>query len=263
MKTSAFISGLLFAIVAIQSLLVAQSLPPCNFTWIPEGTSMGYESCELTIDVHVAQHIYRYDPRIDSCKVAFYLSDDTLIDTLDIDSETDVFLGFVGWLVYTDGMSYQSHVQSCVTFDISPYPGTWYVGFIIDYENRFPETNENDNKFVWLNPITVISPGLPKNSSAEEFLDSGAAPREFILAQNCANPFNPTTTIEYFVPEDSHVKIQVYNALGHVVDVLVDERKQAGFYCVQWNASGFPSGIYFYTMEAGQYKAVRRMTLMK
>ena len=85
----------------------------------------------------------------------------------------------------------------------------------------------------------------------------------FELPQNFPNPANPTTTIEYAVPKECHVKIQVYNALGHIADVLVDERKRAGHHRVIWNASGFPTGVYFYTMEAEQYKAVNRMFLIK
>jgi hypothetical protein len=90
-----------------------------------------------------------------------------------------------------------------------------------------------------------------------------AKPLEFSLSQNHPNPFNPATTIDYYLPKESHVKIAVYNALGQKVDVLVDASQPRGHHSITWDASGLASGIYFYRIETESYTASRRMHLLK
>ncbi|UCE17543.1 MAG: thrombospondin type 3 repeat-containing protein [Gemmatimonadota bacterium] len=91
----------------------------------------------------------------------------------------------------------------------------------------------------------------------------GVVPEEFVLLENYPNPFNPETTIDLALPERHHVSVVVYNTLGEVVKVLVDEELDSGYYSVIWDAAGLPSGVYFYRLEAGQFTATKRMVLMK
>ena len=88
-------------------------------------------------------------------------------------------------------------------------------------------------------------------------------PTEFTLEQNYPNPFNPVTSIEYSLPEAANVKIEVYNLLGQVVDVLFNSEQEAGHHAVQWDASDLASGVYFYRLTAGDFTATKRMVLMK
>ena len=88
-------------------------------------------------------------------------------------------------------------------------------------------------------------------------------PTEYILSNNYPNPFNPTTTIDFSIPEQSNVKVIIYDALGNQIDVIADGVKSAGSYSVKWNASNHASGIYFYKLEAGNFVQVRKMILMK
>ena len=83
------------------------------------------------------------------------------------------------------------------------------------------------------------------------------------LQQNYPNPFNPTTTINYSLAKEGHVKITIYNILGSKAAVLVNENKSAGNYSVQFNASRLPSGIYFYRLESGSYSDIKKFVLMK
>jgi 5'-nucleotidase len=83
------------------------------------------------------------------------------------------------------------------------------------------------------------------------------------LNQNYPNPFNPSTTIGYSIPAASRVVISIYNILGERVAELVNEEKSAGDYKVMWNASNFPSGIYLYKLQAGNYSQVKRLLLLK
>jgi len=88
-------------------------------------------------------------------------------------------------------------------------------------------------------------------------------PNYYSLAQNYPNPFNPSTQIKYSVPKAVNVSIKVFDVLGKEVATLVNETKQPGFYTVDFNASGFASGIYFYRIDAGEFSAIKKMVLIK
>ncbi len=89
------------------------------------------------------------------------------------------------------------------------------------------------------------------------------APENFELSQNYPNPFNPSTTISFTVPENVDVKLDVYNTIGQKVTTLVNSVKEAGKYDVKFDASELTSGIYFYVITAGDFKATRKMMLIK
>jgi hypothetical protein len=96
-------------------------------------------------------------------------------------------------------------------------------------------------------------------------------PEVFVLYQNYPNPFNPSTRIKYIVPiviaskakQSTLVTLIVYDALGKEVTTLVDEEKSFGEYDVRFDASGLPSGIYFYRLEAGSFTVTKKMLLLK
>jgi hypothetical protein len=88
-------------------------------------------------------------------------------------------------------------------------------------------------------------------------------PTKYSLSQNYPNPFNPTTIIQYALPEDGHVKLSLYNVLGQLVATLVDENENAGYKSVQFDASAYSSGVYFYHISAGSFTAAHKMLLMK
>jgi hypothetical protein len=96
-----------------------------------------------------------------------------------------------------------------------------------------------------------------------------AAPTSFSLAVARPNPFNPSTTIAYEVPEQTLVTLTVYNLLGQNVIRLVDQGQAAGRYEAVWNGTntrgtGVASGVYLYRIVSGSgYTETKRMTLMK
>ena len=90
-----------------------------------------------------------------------------------------------------------------------------------------------------------------------------AVPYEYKLFQNYPNPFNPTTTIEYLIPKQSHVKLEIYDLLGDLVTQLVNEDKSAGKYKIRFNASKYASGVYFYKLTAGNFIQTKKLILMK
>ncbi|MCF7803315.1 MAG: T9SS type A sorting domain-containing protein [Candidatus Marinimicrobia bacterium] len=88
-------------------------------------------------------------------------------------------------------------------------------------------------------------------------------PAEFTLAQNYPNPFNPETRISYTLQKETPTSIKVYDSNGKLVETLVNERKSAGTHTVEFNGAGLPSGIYFYTLSAGQLTQTKKMILLK
>ncbi len=86
-------------------------------------------------------------------------------------------------------------------------------------------------------------------STTDVGLTNGAAPSVFHLEQNFPNPFNPTTTIGYQLSAISFVSLKIFDLLGREVATLVNEERSAGIYSAQWNASAFPSGVYFYRLS--------------
>jgi hypothetical protein len=91
----------------------------------------------------------------------------------------------------------------------------------------------------------------------------GNLPTEYSLAQNYPNPFNPSTTIEYSLPEQTNVTIKIYDVLGNELEVIFSGNKSAGTHRLNWNASNYASGIYFYRMSTGTFNQVKKMLLLK
>jgi len=89
------------------------------------------------------------------------------------------------------------------------------------------------------------------------------APKEFALCQNYPNPFNPETIIKYQLPSAVDVTIKVYNIFGQEIATLVQGQKDAGYYSVVWNATGMASGVYFCTIEAGNFRETKKMLLLQ
>jgi len=87
--------------------------------------------------------------------------------------------------------------------------------------------------------------------------------REFKLFQNYPNPFNPTTTISYYIPKSSNVTLKVYNILGSEVATLVNGFEKSGAKEIVFDASHLASGIYYYTIAAGEYRDTKKMVVVK
>jgi tetratricopeptide (TPR) repeat protein len=88
-------------------------------------------------------------------------------------------------------------------------------------------------------------------------------PERYELAVNYPNPFNPTTTIRYAIPQPSVVVLKVYDMLGKDVATLVNEEKPIGYYEVEFDASRLSSGIYFYHLQSGNFHDIKKMLLVK
>ena len=97
----------------------------------------------------------------------------------------------------------------------------------------------------------------------KEQITNSSVPTKYELSANYPNPFNPSTTIEYAVPNDGMVTLKVYDVLGREVANLVNEYMPTGRYKITWDASKMASGIYVYRMTANKFTTSRKMLLMK
>jgi hypothetical protein len=102
-----------------------------------------------------------------------------------------------------------------------------------------------------LEPVTGVNP------------IGSTVPQVYSLSQNYPNPFNPVTKINFALPKQGFVTMKIYDVLGREVRTLVNEVKSAGSYSVDFNASEFASGVYFYKLETNGFSDIKRMMLIK
>ena len=98
--------------------------------------------------------------------------------------------------------------------------------------------------------------------------DEGVLPKQYALYPAYPNPFNPTTTLRYELPEDAMVNITIYDMMGRVVKTLVNSKQTAGYKSINWSATSdrnesVSAGLYLYTIEAGAFRQTRKMVLLK
>jgi spore coat protein A len=142
-------------------------------------------------------------------------------------------------------------------FQVAEGPGYVWHCHIIDHED-----NEMMRPYKVLANVTPASPVLAGRNGAT-VATVGEKPTEFSLGQNYPNPFNPSTEIRFSLPEDSHVKLVVYNSLGQEVKTLLDSDAPAGYHTVRLDGRGLASGVYYYRISAGSFVSTKRMLLMK
>jgi hypothetical protein len=110
-----------------------------------------------------------------------------------------------------------------------------------------------------------IATGGRKDTEAKSL---SGVPDKFSLFQNYPNPFNPTTIVEFKIPQPAKVSLKIYNILGQLVRVLLDEERAAGTYTYYWdgndeNGQPVSSGVYFYKLNEGDLTEVKKMVLLK
>ena len=91
----------------------------------------------------------------------------------------------------------------------------------------------------------------------------GSRPLEFNPEQNYPNPFNPATTIHFSIPQTRFVLLKLFDVLGKAVETSVNEQKPSSSYDVQFDASRFSNGVYFFQLQAGSYRSINKIVLEK
>ncbi|MBV6477481.1 MAG: hypothetical protein HGGPFJEG_00220 [Ignavibacteria bacterium] len=124
------------------------------------------------------------------------------------------------------------------------------------------ETGNNFNTSNFESGIALISEVINKEAFESGFVP-GSSHESYFKAKNFPNPFNPSTTISFELPQSTYVSITVYDRLGREVVVLLDQNLDSGEHSVEFNATEYPSGIYFYRIKTPEKTEVRKMLLTK
>ncbi len=142
--------------------------------------------------------------------------------------------------------------------------GSAYDGYLVSNQSTIPSEDATDEDkaravgYFWIGQDTFQ--GI---IAFELVAVADDAPAAFAVDQNSPNPFNPTTTISFTNVEASNVSIDVYNVAGQKVDTIANEFLSTGSHSVTWDASGFSAGVYFYTVNSGEFSRTMKMTLLK
>jgi Secretion system C-terminal sorting domain len=214
--------------------------------------------------------------------------DYTLVNTLE-ENGTRLFAGTdsMGILISDDaGLNWTQtplttqNVTDIYVFEDYVFAGTYQSGLFVSHNNGMnwePKNgglavNSIENITKHVKYIFLATRGGVYRTHLNEILGiepvSTIIPDRFELFQNYPNPFNPSTTIKFDIPISAvnvsgHVKIVMFDAIGREVSTLVDENLRPGSYNVEWNAASFPSGVYFYRLETGDFSAIKKMILVK
>ncbi len=161
----------------------------------------------------------------------------------------------VGWFEWGTSLEYGHSTK------IQYIQGDWRIAQVLDNlqpntEYHFRTLSHNCNGSDTSADYTFRT--LPPLGVNEEYI-----PKAFALEQNFPNPFNPLTVIRYQLPVNSRTTLKVYNVLGQEVATLIDGFQVAGDRFAEWDASGLPSGVYFYRLTAGNFSDVKKLLSMR
>ncbi len=168
------------------------------------------------------------------------------------DMTTSAFFGYNG-------------IQYITTTTLMPGSGYWVKVNKDGYIFLHSKYTNATSRLIKVIPTSEMPPPPPV-----EIGNTILLPKEYCLEYNYPNPFNPVTTLKYGLPLASNVKLKIYNTLGQIVAILVDEIQEAGYKSVNWNSSNIASGVYFYRLEAASlsnpskmFIQVRKMIFLK
>ncbi|MCH7772308.1 MAG: T9SS type A sorting domain-containing protein [Bacteroidetes bacterium] len=156
----------------------------------------------------------------------------------------------IAWYENDGNENFTTHT---ITTDANGARSVYAIDVDGDGDMDVLSASRNDNKIAWYENLSPV--GIEAISNE--------IPIEFSLSQNYPNPFNPVTAIRFAIPQSSYVSLEVFNALGEKVEVLVFEELSAGTYKYEWNAEDLTSGIYFYRLTTGSFSESKKMILLK
>ena len=170
-------------------------------------------------------------------------------------------------------IEYVLYYSPRVDFSQTPIPWEWVIHNVGN--DTSITTQVEDNTFYYWTVFAEDNDGF--STSPPNYwtflvgtlsIEGEAIPEVFALHQNYPNPFNPITTLRYDLPVDAKVNITIYDLMGRSIRSLVNSQQTAGYRSIQWNATnnlGEPvsAGMYIYMIQAGEFRQVRKMVLLK
>jgi hypothetical protein len=101
------------------------------------------------------------------------------------------------------------------------------------------------------------------NNNEDSYVATNTNNNNYSISQNYPNPFNPSTNIRYDLPKSESVKLIIYDALGREIETIVNKKQSSGTYEVTFNASQYPSGVYFYRLTTDGFSETKKMLMIK
>jgi photosystem II stability/assembly factor-like uncharacterized protein len=240
-------------------------------TWIDDSLNLGLDFSELDADMTIG------GPNLNTIQF--------------VNNNTGYIAGQSGYLFKTvnGGAFYSLRFISGLDNIVDMHFTSADSGFVISTNGKIKFTDNGGNNWFedtqvnnlinsrQLNSISVISENYGYINGANGLLiltarDSsvigiqqitGSIPTGFYLRQNHPNPFNPATNIRIELPKTAFVRLVVYDALGRLIETLVSKQLSFGIYSIEWDASAYPSGVYFYRLETNEFIDARKMILVK
>ena len=167
--------------------------------------------------------------------------------------------GYQEWILSME--SSESEAQISWTFE--NVPDEYDIGYSINDGVYF-----EDMRSVSTTTLSVSTEIIVRVGTQVLGIDDEPIPEVFALHQNYPNPFNPTTQIRYDLPEDANVNITIYDIMGRSIKSLVNSNQTAGYRSIRWDGKnnlgeGVSAGMYIYMIQAGEFRQVRKMVLLK
>lgn len=239
---------------------------PNDFATNPTGydTDAGFDALQGVYNTKPGDnvHLYFYHGVTDAPEISISLEDGTVL--IDQIGYMDLHGEFIELIPDTYVFSVEDAASGAFLFDftadLSGFQGKTAGVFATGFLN--PDQNLGGHPFslIALDSDGNITPFLMSTDIGNEQNDK---PVEFSLMQNYPNPFNPVTNIRYALPEQSHVRLEVFNIAGQKVADLVNNTVQAGTHTVSFDAASLSSGVYIYRLQAGSFVETRKMILLK
>jgi hypothetical protein len=248
--------------------------------YLPDGIYYGLCVNRAGTDVYVSEYIssivHRYSGSVAqgfNLDTGFSVPVDSLVTAIDIGDQDFLYLISDHWRQKTYDYSWFWVVDlthGVVTDKVDMYMaggGNIYgasetsAGY---YSAVDLEVDDAGNIYVLHDYAWAVEKWAGSPSTGVELTDvTSRMPTKSVLVQNYPNPFNASTEIRYQLPADSHVKLDVFNVAGQLVDSLVDGERPAGQHAVVWDASDLASGIYLVRLQAGETLATSKMALVR
>ena len=212
---------------------------------------------QVTTTVRI--HNYSLIPTAGPVEVSFYIGDPSSGGTLIKDASGDSVFATDSYIPSRESKTVSMTWTAPSTINGKfLYNGDYTrIYAVVDPQNKISEIHEGNNKGWGILEVPGVATPIEKNPRNSQL------PTAVKLYPAYPNPFNPTTTVRYYLPKATNVKLTVYDILGRKISELVNSRQTAGNYTARFNAAQLSSGMYFYRLQAGETVKTGKMMLIK
>jgi hypothetical protein len=142
-------------------------------------------------------------------------------------------------------------------FSLSDFCGPGFTTVNIRF--RLETDAENASIGWFIDDITLVPEKMPVTQARQDLKRPGI----YVLEQNYPNPFNPITVINFIMPREEFIRLEIFNLLGEQVELLIADRVAEGSHSYTWDANDLPNGVYLYRLTTSEFSQTRKMLLVR